>query len=348
VLDEVFDVTADGGVVIRLSVQPAAGRSAILSRHGDALKVKVGAPPERGRANEACAALLADVLGVATSSVSLVAGARSRQKRRRRQVGRCQPPGASPLLRAPLTWPSPAALVDGGRSVLPSGALFTDAETDPAMPRATKSTGKATAKKATPPKATKAAGAKKAAAPTKAAATKAAAPKAPAKKAPAKKAPAKKAAAKKAPAKKAAAKKAAAKKAPAKKAAVRGATPQANKFLEAQRKELLKEREEYTRSAEHLRAEADALAQDRDPGDSNFDEEGGEGDSMAVERERELALSAQALVAVQEIDDALEKIDAGTYGICEKCGEPIPKERLKALPFAALCVKCKSGGLSRR
>ena len=34
--------------------------------------------------------------------------------------------------------------------------------------------------------------------------------------------------------------------------------------------------------------------------------------------------------------------------VCEKCGENIPKERLKALPYAALCVKCKSGGLSRR
>lgn len=180
------------------------------------------------------------------------------------------------------------------------------------MPRATKTTGKATAKKAAPAKATKAAGAKKATA------SKAAAPKAPAKRAPAKKPAAKKAA------------------------------PRADKFLESQRKELLKEREEYIRSAAHLRAEAEALAQDRDPGDSNFDEEGGEGDSMAVERERELALSAQALSAVQDIDDALAKIDAGTYGICEKCGESILKERLRALPFAALCVKCKSGGLSRR
>lgn len=184
------------------------------------------------------------------------------------------------------------------------------------MPRATKTTGKATAKKAAPAKETKAAGAKKAAASK--------------------------------PASKAVAPKAAAKKAATKKAAAKKSAPQADKFLESQRKELLKEREDYTRSAAHLRAEAEALAQDRDPGDSNFDEEGGEGDSMAVERERELALSAQALSAVQDIDDALAKIDAGTYGICEKCGESIPKERLRALPFAALCVKCKSGGLSRR
>jgi DnaK suppressor protein len=144
-----------------------------------------------------------------------------------------------------------------------------------------------------------------------------------------------------APAKKAAAP-AAAKKSAAKKAAP------LDKFLEGQQKLLQEERETYTRQATALRAEADQLALDRDPGDVQFDEESGQGDTMNVERERDLALSAQALAAVEEIDRALEKIDAGTYGVCEKCGDNIPKERLKALPYAALCVKCKSGGLSRR
>ena len=49
-----------------------------------------------------------------------------------------------------------------------------------------------------------------------------------------------------------------------------------------------------------------------------------------------------------EIDDALRKIDRKTYGGCERCYQPIPKARLRALPFARLCVACKSGGLSRR
>jgi DnaK suppressor protein len=124
--------------------------------------------------------------------------------------------------------------------------------------------------------------------------------------------------------------------------------PPLDKFMEAQRKLLLEERENYTRQATSLRAEADQLAQDREPGDVQFDEESGQGDTMNVERERDLALSAQALASVDEIDRSLEKIEAGTYGICEKCGQPIPKERLKALPYASLCVKCKSGGLSRR
>ena len=120
------------------------------------------------------------------------------------------------------------------------------------------------------------------------------------------------------------------------------------RFVEAQRVVLLTEREAYTRSADSLRAEAEELAQDREPGDVQFDEESGEGDSMNVERERDLALSAQALASVEEIDRALAKIERGTYGVCEKCGERIPSERLQALPHAALCVRCKSGGLSRR
>ena len=122
----------------------------------------------------------------------------------------------------------------------------------------------------------------------------------------------------------------------------------ADKFLEEQRALLLAERETYSRQAEDLRAEAEQLAAEMEPGDVQFDEESGEGGTMNVERERDLALSAQARGLVDEIDRALAKLDAGTYGVCERCGEPIKRARLKALPYAALCIACKSGGLSRR
>jgi DnaK suppressor protein len=118
-----------------------------------------------------------------------------------------------------------------------------------------------------------------------------------------------------------------------------------DKFLEGQLQLLEEERATYLRQAETLQAEADSLTEDREPGDVQFDEESGEGDTLAVERERDLALSAQARAAIEEIDKAVEKIYEGTYGRCETCGMAIPKERLKALPYAALCVKCKSGGL---
>jgi DnaK suppressor protein len=119
-------------------------------------------------------------------------------------------------------------------------------------------------------------------------------------------------------------------------------------FLENQRVLLMAERRNYTRQAEELRAQAEALALEHEPGDVQFDEEGGEGGTANVDRELDLHLSAQAHAAVEEIDAALDKITAGTYGFCESCGSPVPKARLEALPHARLCVSCKSGGLSAR
>jgi RNA polymerase-binding transcription factor DksA len=203
-------------------------------------------------------------------------------------------------------------------------------------------------------------------APAKKTAAKASPAKAPAKKAPVPKAPVK-TAAKAAPSKKAPVKKAApAKKAPAK-VAVKTTTTKAlvpnkpdpkkaankkpafdEKFLEAQRLLLLEERATYTRQADNLQAEADSLAELREPGDVQFDEESGEGDTLAVERERDLALSARARYEVEEIDRALLKIKDGTYGICEVSGQPIPRARLQAIPQCRERVEYKVGGFSRR
>ncbi len=68
-------------VVLNIHVQPGAGRSAVVGRHGTALKVRVAAPPEGGRANEAAAALLGETFGLAPAGVELVGGAASRSKR---------------------------------------------------------------------------------------------------------------------------------------------------------------------------------------------------------------------------------------------------------------------------
>jgi RNA polymerase-binding transcription factor DksA len=119
-------------------------------------------------------------------------------------------------------------------------------------------------------------------------------------------------------------------------------------FLDAQRQLLIEERATYLRQAETLQAEADSLAEQREPGDVQFDEESGEGDTLAVERERDLALSARARQEIEEIDRALEKIDAGTYGICEVSGDPIPRARLEAIPQARERVEYKVGGFGRR
>ena len=141
-----------------------------------------------------------------------------------------------------------------------------------------------------------------------------------------------------------------AEKTPAKRAksATRGKEAAPDKFLADQRAALQAERATYLAQAEALKAEADQMAQEAEPGDVQFDDESGEGGTVNIDRERDLALSAQARAAVEDIDHAIAKIDNRTYGACERCGQPIPRARLKALPQARQCVACKSGGLSRR
>ncbi len=114
------------------------------------------------------------------------------------------------------------------------------------------------------------------------------------------------------------------------------------KWLESQRQALLSERASYTSSADRLAAEAAALMADREPGDVQFDEESGEGDTIAVERDRDLALSAAARQSVADIDAALERLDNNTYGLCVAGDDIIPKERLEAIPEASVCVTHKT------
>ena len=77
---DLYRTEGDDGVVLSVHVQPGAGRSAVVGRHGASLKVRVAAAPEKGRANEATAALLAETFGVKASAVELVGGEASRSK----------------------------------------------------------------------------------------------------------------------------------------------------------------------------------------------------------------------------------------------------------------------------
>jgi RNA polymerase-binding transcription factor DksA len=114
-------------------------------------------------------------------------------------------------------------------------------------------------------------------------------------------------------------------------------------WLAAQREALHAERRSLTGQATRLEEEANSLLDD-ELGDDRFDDEGGEGDGMAVERDRDLMLSAQARETVAEIDDALARIAAGTYGYSTASGRPIPHERLEAIPWATLLVEETRGG----
>lgn len=79
-LSDLYDDSPEG-IVLRIHVQPGAGRSAVVGRHGDALKVRVAAPPVEGRANDATRSLLADALGLPEDDVELTGGQSSRTKR---------------------------------------------------------------------------------------------------------------------------------------------------------------------------------------------------------------------------------------------------------------------------
>ena len=120
------------------------------------------------------------------------------------------------------------------------------------------------------------------------------------------------------------------------------------KFLKAQKDLLNTERKSLVGQADRLEDEANSLIEDGEMGDVQFDDESGEGDTMVVERERDLALSAQARQTVADIDAALQRLAAGTYGYSTMSGKPIPRERLEAIPWATELVEEKVGGIGRR
>jgi RNA polymerase-binding protein DksA len=120
------------------------------------------------------------------------------------------------------------------------------------------------------------------------------------------------------------------------------------KTLDRLRQKLLEEKQRLAQQADELSAEAEQLAVEREAGDTQFDEESGEGDTVNVERERDLLLSASARQVVEEIDEALTRIKKGTYGVCKYAGRKLPLERLEAIPWANVCVDCKARAERRR
>ncbi|HEY0520846.1 MAG TPA: hypothetical protein VGC84_15230 [Ilumatobacteraceae bacterium] len=120
------------------------------------------------------------------------------------------------------------------------------------------------------------------------------------------------------------------------------------KFLIAQRTLLLEEKAALTGQATRLEDEANSLIEEQEMGDVQFDDEGGEGDTMVVERERDLTLSAQARQTIADIEAALTRLTNGRYGYSTESGRPIPRERLEAIPWATMLVEEKVGGIGRR
>jgi RNA polymerase-binding protein DksA len=111
-------------------------------------------------------------------------------------------------------------------------------------------------------------------------------------------------------------------------------------------RELKEIRGELEASLADMQAEYDrSIAELNDLQQTNTD---GAGDDQAdagsktFEREQEQSIAANRHDLLIQIQHAIGRIDAGTYGICENCGKPIPKARLKALPMATLDAECKA------
>ncbi|MEV6581058.1 TraR/DksA family transcriptional regulator [Streptomyces sp. NPDC051582] len=98
---------------------------------------------------------------------------------------------------------------------------------------------------------------------------------------------------------------------------------------------------EVLRLRDELQASDEAISGlMRDSGDGAGDDQADTG-TKNITRESELALAANAREMLEQTERALERLDAGTYGLCENCGKPIGKARMQAFPRATLCVDCK-------
>jgi DnaK suppressor protein len=110
--------------------------------------------------------------------------------------------------------------------------------------------------------------------------------------------------------------------------------------MEAARRRLETERGRVLEARQHLiddtsRSMEEAV--DEDGNDSHMADSASE----TLDREMELSLGDNAEHMLASIDSALARIDAGSYGKCERCGQPIASDRLEALPWATKCIECK-------
>jgi DnaK suppressor protein len=175
--------------------------------------------------------------------------------------------------------------------------------------------------------------------------------KAPAKKAPVKRAPVTKTAATKAPARKAAVKQtptraatsapasAPARKAPARKLAVKAdEKPWTKAELDEVRGELNTDRDRLRSELNLAEHEVHDLMRDAGDGAGNDPADVG---STTFERDHEMTLANNAREMLAQTERALQRIEDGSYGVCESCGQPIGKMRVMAFPRATLCLSCK-------
>ena len=106
------------------------------------------------------------------------------------------------------------------------------------------------------------------------------------------------------------------------------------------RKRLLDERARLKASLERMELRGDELV-DAGAEDGDFDDAASDAATETLDRGTDMALEENLRSMVEEIDAALEKLEKGTYGICDNCGGTIKVARLERLPYATMCVECQ-------
>jgi DnaK suppressor protein len=102
---------------------------------------------------------------------------------------------------------------------------------------------------------------------------------------------------------------------------------------------LKKEKAELLEKLEELRTLGQPSAERKEGSPFGKREEGAD---EASELEKRLALEERLGESLNEVEHALQKYEAGTYGLCDSCGQPIEQGRLEAIPQASLCLSCKA------
>jgi DnaK suppressor protein len=118
-----------------------------------------------------------------------------------------------------------------------------------------------------------------------------------------------------------------------------GKITHSKKELDELRQRLEAERAELQAQLSTIEETQFATSQSDISGEVSFDEENADAGTFTFERERDLSIENNVRDLLGKIDRALSRMDEGTYGTCSRCGRPIEKARLKALPYADLCIK---------
>ena len=102
---------------------------------------------------------------------------------------------------------------------------------------------------------------------------------------------------------------------------------------------LVSERDELQAQMTTIEEDTFAVTQSDMSGDVGLDDESADAGTATFEREKDLSIENNVRDLLQKIDRAIKRVEDGTYGMCERCGKPIEKARIKALPYVDLCIK---------